>query len=53
MTDDPLKAAWKPGAWTPTRCAHWRSLEPEARPKFEAWVSAERERGYAHERELP
>ena len=45
--------AWKPGAWTPARCALWRQMDEAGQKRLEAWVSAERERGRCHRGQLP
>ena len=66
MTQDDIQAAvaeasklvnpmarWTPGAWTPARCALWRSFDAEQRTRLERWVAAEQERGTHHKTQLP
>lgn len=44
---------WKPGAFTPARCALWRTLDDERQGRLTRWILREEDRGVCHSQELP
>lgn len=48
-----MKAVWSPGAWTPKRCALWRSFDRPMKDRLEKWVWAEQMQAYPHKTQLP